>query len=69
MWACRLQELGRVKDHMAEVNVRSESLAAQVSTLESRVQTRESELAGSRREMDALKKEYQVSRLIGGLPV
>ena len=50
-----------MKEHMKEVNVRSESLAAQVSTLESRVQTRETELAGSRGEMDVLKKEYQVS--------
>ena len=46
---------------MQQVSVRSESLAAQVSTLESTLQKREAELSRSHSELDVVKKENQVS--------
>lgn len=64
MWECDLQELGSLKETMQQVSVRSESLAAQVSTLESRLQTRETELARSHSELDVVKKENQVSLFV-----
>jgi len=48
---------------MQQMSVRSESLAAQVSTLELTLQKREAELTRSHSELDVVKKENQVSSL------
>ena len=53
------EALGSLKEEMQQVSVRSESLAAQVSILESTLQKREAELTRCHSELDLVKKENQ----------
>ena len=53
------EALGSPKEEMQQVSVRSESLAAQVSILESTLQKRETELTRSHSELDVVKTENQ----------
>ena len=53
------EALGSLKEEMQQVSVRSESLTARVSILESTLQKRETELKRSHRALDVVKKEIQ----------